>query len=159
MHAEIDCLRHARLTGGYHNTTLYSTLMPCYLCAGAVVQFGIKMVVVGEARSAPAARDFMQSHCIDVVDLDMLECREMMEEYIRRNGTLWDEFLAELNPDLNMNSPPIDHSLSIRHDMRPGDVGYITYLHAILYVPDQGWDHTFDSYVAIPLAEFAMRAR
>ena len=36
MHAEIDCLRRARLTGDYHNTTLYSTLMPCYLCAGAV---------------------------------------------------------------------------------------------------------------------------
>jgi len=58
MHAEMDCLRHARLTGGYHNTTLYSTLMPCYLCAGAMVQFGIKKVVVGEAKSAPAAMHF-----------------------------------------------------------------------------------------------------
>jgi len=56
-----------------------------------------------------------------------------------------------------MNSTPGDDSLSIRHDMRPGDVGYITYLHAILYAPEQGWDHTFDSYVAIPLAEFAVR--
>jgi cytosine deaminase len=100
MHAEIDCLRHARLTGGYHNTTLYSTLMPCFLCAGAIVQFGIKKVVVGEAKSAPAARDFMQSQGIEVVDLDLTECREMMEKYISRNGKLWDEFLAELNPDL-----------------------------------------------------------
>ena len=56
-----------------------------------------------------------------------------------------------------MNSPPSDHSVSIRHDMRPGDVGYITYLHAILYAPEQGWDHSFDSYVVIPLAEFAVR--
>ena len=71
LHAEMDCLRHARLTGGYHNTILYSTLMPCYLCAGAVVQFGIKKVVVGEARSAPAALEFMQSHGIEVVDLDL----------------------------------------------------------------------------------------
>jgi cytosine/creatinine deaminase len=51
MHAEIDCLRRSRLTGGYHNTTLYSTLMTCNLCAGAVVQFGIKKVVLGEERS------------------------------------------------------------------------------------------------------------
>jgi GNAT superfamily N-acetyltransferase len=43
----------------------------------------------------------------------------------------------------------------MRHDLRPGDVGYITYLHGILYAPEQGWDHTFDAYVAIPLAEFA----
>ncbi|HNX40435.1 MAG TPA: nucleoside deaminase [Methanothrix sp.] len=100
MHAEIDCLRSARLTGGYHNTILYTTLMPCYLCAGAVVQFGIKKVVVGEGRSAPAAHKFMQEHGIEVVDLDAQECRQMMEEYIRQNGPLWEEFLAELNPDI-----------------------------------------------------------
>jgi creatinine deaminase len=100
MHAEIDCLSDARLTGGYHNTILYSTLMPCYLCAGAVVQFGIKKVVVGEASSAPGARDFMESHGIQVVDLDLKECRELMEEYISKNKALWEEFLLELNPDL-----------------------------------------------------------
>ena len=100
MHAEMDCLRHARLTGGYHNTILYSTLMPCYLCAGAMVQFGIKKVVVGEARSAPAALEFMQSHGIEVVDLDLPQCREMMDEYISKNQTLWEQFLGELNPDL-----------------------------------------------------------
>jgi cytosine deaminase len=104
MHAEIDCLRNARLTGGYHNTVLYSTLMPCYLCAGAIVQFGIKKVVVGESNSAPEASDFMESHGIEVVNLDLKECMELMERYISENRTLWDEFLSELNPDLLM--PP-----------------------------------------------------
>lgn len=153
MHAEMDCLRHARLTGGYHNTTLYSTLMPCYLCAGAVVQFGIKKVVVGEAKSAPAAMHFMLSHGIEVVDLDLPECQEMMHRYISENRDLWEQFLRELNPDLI--SP--ERSISLRHNLRPGDVGYITYLHGMLYAPQQGWDHTFDSYVAIPLAEYAKR--
>lgn len=154
MHAEIDCMRHARLTDGYHNTTLYSTLMPCYLCAGAVVQFGIKKVVVGEGKSAPAARNFMLSHGVEVLDLDNALCKQMMAEYVGQNPALWDKFLAELNPDLLKPSlPPI----SIRHYLLPGDVGYITYLHAVLYAPLQGWDHTFDSYVAIPLAQFAMR--
>ena len=62
--------------------------------------------------------------------------------------------MAELNPDLLKPSEP---PISIRHHLLPGDVGYITYLHAVLYAPEQGWDHTFDSYVAIPLAQFAMR--
>lgn len=53
-----------------------------------------------------------------------------------------------------MSAPFPDPSVSIRHDLRSGDIGYITYLHAILYA-DQGWDYTFDAYVAIPLAEFA----
>lgn len=104
MHAEIDCLRNARLTGGYHNTVLYSTLMPCYLCAGAIIQFGIKKVVVGEANSAPGAGDFMKSHGIEVVNLDSKECSELMESYISRNQSLWNELLSELNPDFFMPS-------------------------------------------------------
>lgn len=47
MHAEIDCLRNAGRIKHYSGTVLYSTLMPCYLCAGAIVQFGIKKVVGG----------------------------------------------------------------------------------------------------------------
>ena len=88
------------------------------------------------------------------MDLDNALCKEMMAEYIRQNPALWDKFLAELNPDLLKPSLP---SISIRHHLLPGDVGYITYLHAVLYAPQQGWDHTFDSYVAIPLAQFALR--
>ena len=100
MHAEIDCLRNARLTGGYIGTTLYSTMMPCYLCAGAAVQFGINRVVAGEAESAPEAREFMESHGIEVVDLDLAECKELLAEFIRRHPGLWDEFLAECNPEI-----------------------------------------------------------
>jgi N-acetylglutamate synthase-like GNAT family acetyltransferase len=48
-----------------------------------------------------------------------------------------------------------DPFVSIRHDLRPGDVGYITYLHGVLYSRDHDWDHTFDAHVALPLAEFA----
>ena len=54
-----------------------------------------------------------------------------------------------------MNKPISDPIISIRHDLRPGDVGFITYLHGILYGPEQGWDYTFEAYVAIPLIEFA----
>ena len=54
-----------------------------------------------------------------------------------------------------MSEPFSDHRISIRNDLQPGDVGYIAYLHGILYAPEQEWDHTFDAYVAMPLAEFA----
>src|SRR4051794_27921102 len=56
-HAEIDCLRNAGRVGNYKNAVLYSTLMPCYLCAGAVVQFGIKKVFAGENVTFAGAKE------------------------------------------------------------------------------------------------------
>ena len=90
-HAEIDCLRRAGRIGNFHRTILYSTLMPCYLCAGAVVQFGIRKVIVGESRTFAGAADFMRAHGVDVIDLDLPECVAMMRTFIAERPELWNE--------------------------------------------------------------------
>jgi cytosine deaminase len=91
-HAEIDCLRQAgRIGGGFQRAVLYSTLMPCYLCAGAVVQFGIKKVFVGESQTFEGASDLMRSHGVEVIDLNLPECVEMMRSFIAKNPALWNE--------------------------------------------------------------------
>lgn len=96
LHAEIDCLRNAGRLGSYAETVLYSTLMPCYLCAGAVVQFQIKKVVVGEAETFAGARDFMVQHGVEVTVLDSHECKELMRTFIRENPKLWNEDIGKL---------------------------------------------------------------
>jgi cytosine deaminase len=65
--------------------------MPCYLCSGAVVQFGIRKVVVGESRTFPGAPDFMRQHGVEVIDLDLPECVDMMTRFIAANPELWNE--------------------------------------------------------------------
>ena len=90
-HAEIDCLRNAGRIGSLRDTVLYSTLMPCYLCSGAVVQFGIPKVIVGERRTFPGGPEFMRSHGVEVIDLDLPECVEMMRQFIAANPKLWNE--------------------------------------------------------------------
>ena len=67
MHAEIHCLQQAGRIGSFAGTVLYSTLMPCYLCAGAVVQFGIAHVIAGESRTFAGSRAFMEEHGVRVV--------------------------------------------------------------------------------------------
>ncbi len=96
LHAEIDCLRNAGRVGYYGDTVLYSTLMPCYLCAGAAVQFGVGRVVVGESETFAGAAAFMESHGIGVVNLDLSECKTLMADFIARNPSLWSEDIGEL---------------------------------------------------------------
>ena len=97
-HAEIDCLTKAGRQKTYKDTVLYSTLMPCYLCSGAAVQFGVPKVIVGESvnfhggegkgGTSPA---FMRSHGIEVIDLHDAECIAMMDKFVREHPELWNE--------------------------------------------------------------------
>ncbi len=97
VHAEIDCLIQAGRIGHYRDTVLYSTLMPCYLCAGAAVQFRIPRVIVGESRTFPGARGFMEQHGIEVIDLDLKECVDLMEDFIETRPDLWNEDIGEVS--------------------------------------------------------------
>ena len=46
MHAEINCLLNAgRKPSSFREMTMYSTLIPCNMCAGAGVHFGVIKVV------------------------------------------------------------------------------------------------------------------
>jgi creatinine deaminase len=94
-HGEMDCLTNAGRQKSYRDTVIYSTLMPCYMCAGTIVQFKIPKVVVGESRTFDGAREFMESHGVEVVDLDLPECVAMMNEFIEAEPTLWNEDIME----------------------------------------------------------------
>ena len=91
LHAEIDCLQNAGRIKDFQGVILYSTLMPCYMCAGAAVQFGIKKVVVGESKNFSGAKQFMENHGIEVIDLDSDACKDMMAKFIKEKPELWDE--------------------------------------------------------------------
>ena len=95
LHGELACLNNAGRIGNYKNTVIYSTLMPCYMCAGTIVQFKIPKVMVGESKTFDGARDFMESHGVEVIDLNNAECIEMMENFILEKPELWNEDIGE----------------------------------------------------------------
>ena len=96
LHGEMDCLNNAGRIGSFRNTTIYSTLMPCYMCAGTIVQFKIRKVIVGESETFSGAREFMEQHGVEVIDLDIQECKDMMNEFIESKPEIWNEDIGEL---------------------------------------------------------------
>lgn len=90
MHAEMDCLRKAGGFEGVKGSVLYATSMPCHMCAGAVILLGIEKVVVGEsATPLPSAGDELKAHGVEVIELDLEECKLLIGEYIQSHPELF----------------------------------------------------------------------
>jgi cytosine deaminase len=94
-HGEMDCLRRAGRRPHYRGVTLYTTLSPCMMCTGTIVQFGIPRVVVGERRSFEGNCDFLAERGVDVVLLDDGACIDLMTRFIRERPELWNEDIAK----------------------------------------------------------------
>jgi len=95
LHGEMDCLMNAGRQASYRDTVIYSTLSPCMMCSGTIVQFKIPRVVVGEAVNFPGAPDFIRSHGIEVVILNQSDLIAMMGSFIRSKPVLWNEDISE----------------------------------------------------------------
>lgn len=86
---EIEALKDAGRQETYEDTTLYTTLSPGMTGAGAIVQFGIARVVVGENANYGGNEDFLRAHGIDVLIADDPQCRDLMARFIQHKPQLW----------------------------------------------------------------------
>ena len=109
VHGEMAALRDAGRVANRHSTTIYSTLQPCFMCAGAIVQFGIPRVVIGDAVNASSDETivFMRGRGIQVVVLSAdvstvaRECIELASRFRRERPDLWlEDWGGGLNPIL-----------------------------------------------------------
>src|SRR5262249_28153825 len=94
-HGEIDCLRSAGRRKNYRDCVLFTTLSPCMMCAGTIVQFGIKKVIVGEAENFAGNIEFLRARGVEVVLLNDERCIKLMHEFIAARPDLWLEDIAE----------------------------------------------------------------
>ncbi len=93
-HAEVVTLRRAaRALGNYRlaGTTLYVTLEPCLMCAGALVQARVGTLVYGAAepkagaiRSTLRLSDLALNHRLEVIEGVLEdECRRLIQDFFK----------------------------------------------------------------------------
>ncbi|MGO4383518.1 nucleoside deaminase [Specibacter sp. RAF43] len=94
-HGEMSALRAAGRQRSYRDTVLYTTLAPCAMCTGTIIQFKIPRVVVGEARTFTGEFELLRSRGVIVEVLDDQRCVDMMRAFQRDHPQLWAEDIAE----------------------------------------------------------------
>ena len=95
MHGETDCLRSAGVLENYDGVDLYTTLSPCMMCTGAILNFGIRRVVVGENVNFPGNIDFLREKGVEVLLVDDPECKHLMSRFIEERPDIWFEDIGE----------------------------------------------------------------
>ena len=93
-HGETDCMKNAGRRPDYSKITMYTTLSPCMMCTGTIIQFGIGRVVIGEDKNFRGNLDFLRERGVEVVLLDDPDCIALMKKFIAERPDLWFEDIA-----------------------------------------------------------------
>jgi len=96
-HGEMDALEAAGRQPAhvYRASTMYTTLSPCPMCAGAMLLYGIPRVVVGENESFMGDEAHLRDRGVEVVVVGDPRCRELMRRFIREQPAAWAEDIGE----------------------------------------------------------------
>ena len=93
-HGETDCMKNAGRRPDYSRVTMYTTLSPCMMCTGTILQFGIRRVVIGEAKNFPGNIEFLSERGVEVVLMHDEACIGLMSRFIEERPDLWYEDIA-----------------------------------------------------------------
>lgn len=94
-HGEMDALRKAGRQSTYRDTTLYTSLSPCMMCTGTIIQFGIPRVVIGESVNFGGNEELLRSRGVEVIVANDQDCINLMTRFIKEKPELWAEDIAE----------------------------------------------------------------
>jgi creatinine deaminase len=91
IHGEMAAMRAAGRMATRRDTTMYTTLSPCMMCAGTIVQFKIRRVVVGDTVNSAGNVDFLRKNGVEVIVMDHRACIELVEKFRSEKPDLWTE--------------------------------------------------------------------
>ena len=109
LHGEMAALRDAGRLPNRHRTTMVTTLQPCFMCAGAIAQFGIPRVVIGDVVNASSDETirFLRGKGVEVVVMDpdssaaARDCVALVARFRREKPDQWlEDWGGGPNPSL-----------------------------------------------------------
>ena len=89
IHGEMSAMRDAGRMLSRRHTIMYTTLSPCMMCAGTIVQFNIPLVVVGDTVNSPGNVDFLRERGVEVIVLDDPDCVALVQKFREEKPDLW----------------------------------------------------------------------
>jgi creatinine deaminase len=95
VHGETDAFRNAGRQRSYRDTTMVTTLSPCWYCSGLVRQFGIGRLIVGEDRNFLGGQDWVAEHGTELTVLNDEGLIARMAAFIAEHPRLWNEDIGE----------------------------------------------------------------
>ncbi len=114
-HAEMEAYRDAARRAAETHTpneiealviggTVYTTMMPCEMCAGAIIRFQATRVVFAETRSyrPSATQRLMEMQGIEVVVLDEADSVALVETYYAEHPDKREAWMSPCEPDLQL---------------------------------------------------------
>ena len=95
-HSEIECFRGSGLQETFLDTVMYSTLSPCLMCTGAILQFKIPRVVIGNAVTSEGHEELLMQRGVEVVVLNDQSCHDILVKYSKEKVPVWAKTTEEI---------------------------------------------------------------
>jgi len=97
LHGEMSALRAAGRLPHRHDTTMYTTLQPCFMCTGAILMFGIPRVVIGDATNVDSDETIhvLRQRGVEVIVMDPTTsvaargCIDLVARFRAEQPALW----------------------------------------------------------------------
>ncbi|MCB9989558.1 MAG: nucleoside deaminase [Rhodospirillales bacterium] len=89
IHGEMAAMRDAGRMATRRNTTMYTTLSPCMMCTGTILQFKISRVVVGDTVNSYGNEELLKERGVEVIILDNPDCIALVKKFREEKPELW----------------------------------------------------------------------
>ena len=97
LHGEMSAMRAAGRMPSRRHLAMYTTLQPCWMCTGTILQFAIPLVIIGDTTNAGSDETvvFLKSKGVEVVVLDTeksmaaANCVALCKEFRTKHPDLW----------------------------------------------------------------------